>query len=231
MRFTKGKPFIWFLVLFIAIIAITPTFATTLRGNVYNSSLDKISNVVIVVDSDPVQRYVVKNGTYRFELPAGKYRLSARSFADEEQTLGTDVQITIRQEGSFVSDLVLKPINQSDEPVQEEAGQSTLKSILQVTDTIFIIAFVFLVSFLAWKFTRRKKSKNPVDNGFDENTNHLLNIVKSEKRVTQKELRRQFDLSEAKISLIISELEKKGIIKRVKKGRGNIVIYNGDSKA
>jgi uncharacterized membrane protein len=43
-------------------------------------------------------------------------------------------------------------------------------------------------------------------------------------RMTQKELRKNFDLSEAKISLMITELESLGLVKRIKKGRGNIII-------
>jgi uncharacterized membrane protein len=32
--------------------------------------------------------------------------------------------------------------------------------------------------------------------------------------------------SEAKVSLIVSDLESRGIIKKIKKGRGNILIIN-----
>ncbi|MGV8150973.1 MAG: helix-turn-helix transcriptional regulator [Candidatus Woesearchaeota archaeon] len=52
-----------------------------------------------------------------------------------------------------------------------------------------------------------------------------LLIIKENERITQKELRKHFPLSEAKISLIISELEHEGKIKKIKKGRGNILIY------
>lgn len=231
MRLPKGRgPFQPLILLVIIIFLVTPAYGTVLRGDVYNASLDKISNVVVVVDSNPVQRYVVKNGTYRFELPPGKYSLSARSFDDEEQHLGTDEEITIKEEGTFVSDLVLEPFNESEK--KETPGQTQkngLKSILQVTDIIFIIGIAIVISFLAWKFTRKRKKKEE-ESDFDDNTSHLLNIIKSEKRMTQKELRKHFDLSEAKVSLIVSELEKKGLVKRVKKGRGNIIIYNEGSE-
>ena len=45
-------------------------------------------------------------------------------------------------------------------------------------------------------------------------------------RATQKEIRKQFPLSEAKISLLIAELESKQIVKKIKKGRSNIIILN-----
>jgi len=45
-------------------------------------------------------------------------------------------------------------------------------------------------------------------------------------RMTQKEIRKHINLSEAKISLVIAELEDSGKIKKIKKGRGNILILN-----
>ncbi|PIU72321.1 hypothetical protein COS79_03525, partial [Candidatus Woesearchaeota archaeon CG06_land_8_20_14_3_00_33_13] len=55
----------------------------------------------------------------------------------------------------------------------------------------------------------------------------IIKIIKDNKgRVTQKEIRKQIPLSEAKISLMITELEDKGIVKRIKKGRGNIIILS-----
>ncbi|MBW2967057.1 hypothetical protein KY362_01080 [Candidatus Woesearchaeota archaeon] len=59
----------------------------------------------------------------------------------------------------------------------------------------------------------------------DEGLKVIIDIMKKEGgRTTQKELRKQIPLSEAKISLMISELEHKKIIEKVKKGRGNILI-------
>jgi len=49
-------------------------------------------------------------------------------------------------------------------------------------------------------------------------------ILEAGGRVTQKEIRKQIPLSEAKISLMVSELESKGYVEKIKKGRGNIII-------
>ncbi len=46
-------------------------------------------------------------------------------------------------------------------------------------------------------------------------------------RTTQKELRKQFPLSEAKISLMLADLEQRGVIRKIKKGRGNVVVMEG----
>lgn len=53
----------------------------------------------------------------------------------------------------------------------------------------------------------------------------IFEIIQTEKRITQKELRKNIPLSEAKISLVITELESLGKIRKIKQGRGNIIIF------
>ena len=44
-------------------------------------------------------------------------------------------------------------------------------------------------------------------------------------RLTQKELREKMpEYGEAKISLMVAELEEMGLVKKFKKGRGNIIV-------
>lgn len=53
-------------------------------------------------------------------------------------------------------------------------------------------------------------------------------FIKEHSPTTQKEIREQFPyISEAKISLMISELEHDGHVRKIKKGRGNIVSEKG----
>lgn len=49
-------------------------------------------------------------------------------------------------------------------------------------------------------------------------------IGKAGGRITQKDLRKQLGASEAKVSLLLADLEDRGLIKKIKKGRGNIII-------
>ena len=50
-------------------------------------------------------------------------------------------------------------------------------------------------------------------------------IKKNDGRIHQKTLRKEMlDVSESKVSLILTELEHKGKIERIKKGRGKIII-------
>jgi uncharacterized membrane protein len=53
----------------------------------------------------------------------------------------------------------------------------------------------------------------------------VLSIIGAhEGRITQKDLRMRLNCSEAKASLMITDLEDRGLVKKVKKGRGNVII-------
>jgi uncharacterized membrane protein len=98
---------------------------------------------------------------------------------------------------------------------------------------------------------RKSKIKNIINKN-EENKNNIINLEKNESdkeekrlnskeydiklkileilnkeqgRTTQKEIRKHIPYSEAKISLVLSELEDEGKIKRIKKGRTNIIIF------
>jgi len=52
-------------------------------------------------------------------------------------------------------------------------------------------------------------------------------LTRSDGRITQKDLRGKLRCSEAKVSLMIADLEARGLIRKIKKGRGNIIILIG----
>lgn len=53
----------------------------------------------------------------------------------------------------------------------------------------------------------------------------ILDIIRGNKgRITQKDLRSRLKHSEVKVSLLLSELEKRGMIKKFKNGRENIIV-------
>ncbi|MFH1054152.1 MAG: hypothetical protein V1740_07070 [Candidatus Woesearchaeota archaeon] len=67
----------------------------------------------------------------------------------------------------------------------------------------------------------KEEAKIPSHSDLDK----ILDIIKKEGgRTTQKEIRKKMPYSEAKISLMISELEHNGMVERIKKGRGNIIV-------
>lgn len=60
-----------------------------------------------------------------------------------------------------------------------------------------------------------------------EDCRQVLSIIeKSDGRITQLDLRKMLPYSEAKVSLIVTDLESRGLVKKIKKGRGNVLILN-----
>ncbi len=56
----------------------------------------------------------------------------------------------------------------------------------------------------------------------------VLSVIRDDGgRIAQKELRARLKYSEAKVSLMITDLEDRGLVKKVKKGRGNVIILKG----
>ncbi|MCD4821931.1 MAG: hypothetical protein K8R11_07660 [Methanococcoides sp.] len=55
-------------------------------------------------------------------------------------------------------------------------------------------------------------------------------VIANGGRITQKDLRGKLRYSEAKVSLIVSDLENRGLVDKFKKGRGNIIIIPEDKK-
>jgi uncharacterized membrane protein len=49
-------------------------------------------------------------------------------------------------------------------------------------------------------------------------------LLKKGGRVTQKDLRKEVKYGEAKVSLMIADLENRGLVKKIKRGRANIII-------
>ena len=59
----------------------------------------------------------------------------------------------------------------------------------------------------------------------------VLDVIRGHKgRITQKDLRSKLEYSEVKVSLLLSELEKRGLITKFKNGRENIVILMDEKR-
>lgn len=202
--------------LLLLLLCLPAVSAATLSGVTYDLELEKLNNVIVGIDTQPMQRVVAHNGTYSFEVPQGEYVLSAKQLSRD---LYVQVPIEIDKEGSFVLDLVLSP-RMEELPSLDEA-------VLPVPDVEepmpwwpFLLAFLIALAVGAWFYFRKPVKVVPSDDA-----QHVLEIVKREKRLTQKELRDLLPtMSEAKVSLIVSELEHDGKIRKIKKGRGNILI-------
>ncbi|MDP2750920.1 MAG: winged helix-turn-helix transcriptional regulator [Nanoarchaeota archaeon] len=260
--------------------------AAIIKGDIFDYSLKKASDIVVEIDSSPKQTMVSKDGSYLFTLSPGNYNLIASKKSGSELIAQAEEKIEIKQEsesGEFVIDLILFPVVETNPENSELDFQTTnpLNGDAENFNTFYIILLGLIIIvcmiFLAYYANRvlssnkhsdkpkknheSKKSKKhskkerlsnatpKKDNEKAEETKEEEEITKEEQeakheirvtdlekileilkkndgRATQKEIRKEIPLSEAKISLMITDLEAKGKIRKIKKGRGNIIILN-----
>ena len=202
-----------------------------IHGTIYTFDLEKRNNSIITINSQPPQTIVSKDGTYSFELDLGKYTINA-SYSEYGEIKESVIEtINIEKQGDYVLDLILFPslaeeeeiIKEIEEPVVEEE-----KDYISILALIISIILIIIVVFVVLKYKRILKNvteevkKTSSEEGLNK---EVLDFIKKQGgRITQKDIRRNFPSSEAKISLIISELEDKGIVKKIKKGRGNVIV-------
>lgn len=216
--------------------------AATLKGSVYNSNLELESNVLMIVDSTPQQKYLAKEGIYSFELPIGEYSLTAKS---KQYIVIEEVEI-ISGEGEYLLDVFLLPNFLEEDELWKETENIVVDDGSKVSVWSYLIA-VLIVIYGVTRIIRARKKYGPLNvfrkkmkqesqktveqhrEELAQEPGYLDNVIeiikKHDGRISQKELRKEMlYLSEGKISLIITELEHKEKIEKIKKGRGNVII-------
>ncbi len=201
--------------------------AATIQGTIYDIDLHKVQNVLVEVNSQPLQKTLAKDGTYHFDVPIGTYEITVKSGKNFNETVTTE-QAEVKQEGIFTVDLFIFPkdeeldINLTSNP---ETDLSVFSMQTKGSWIVLIIIILVGMGIIVWAIQRRKKKPiQTTETSEEPGLERVLEIIKQEKRISQRDLRKQLPFSEAKVSLIITELEAKGKIQRIKKGRGNIIL-------
>jgi len=231
--------------LFLLLLLIIPlASAATLKGSIYDENLDLAQDVLVEVNTQPQQKYLAKTGSYSFDLSPGKYTLTAKN---DQYVVTENVEI-LSPAGEYLLDLFLLP----DFVEEDELWQETQQELPLETEEnplplwSWIIAVIIFLALSAriiytrkkygslWTFRKKIKaeSKKTLEQHKEELAqepgylDQALEIIKKhDGRINQKELRKEMMyLSEAKVSLIVTELEHKGKVEKIKKGRGNVLI-------
>lgn len=231
MKVYKLTSFVIFIILFSSNI-----FAATIKGTLYDLELNKLEDVIVQLNSTPLQTQISKNGIYSFDISKGKYTIIAKK---EDSEIYAKERFTIKEEGTYVFDLILFPSLEEEEFLLNETNEDyEEENSIKNNYLLFILFFIIILYFIIKKIEQKNKqnishnspttnNQQPTTPQIDDLAKQILDFVSKEQgRVTQKEIREQFPLSEAKISLIITELEEKGFVKKIKKGRGNIIVKN-----
>lgn len=221
----KKRVLIVFLALFMLIFP--ASYGAVISGTIYDSMLNKKYDSVVEITTTPVQRLVAKDGTYSFNVPEGQYIIKA-AYSIGGMIYSMDyVNVEVKEDGEYTVDLILFPsteeeeeiLNESDIPVDEDYELEKPPYY-----ALFYILLLAAVIYIIYK-SRKKKEKETKTEVIEDDADAVIKFLKKEKgRATQKEIRKNFPQSEAKISLIISDLEDRGVVKKIKKGRGNIII-------
>jgi uncharacterized membrane protein len=208
-----------FLAIFLLILPITQ--AAIIHGNIYDIELNTAKDTILRINTIPEQTFVAKEGSYSFTVSEGKYTITA-IYESNYKKYSIYQQVQVVDEGDYILDLILFPdiseeqdildqdINLED-PYQEEISY------------LWYVGFILIIIIITILF----KLQKPKPKEEDDITKKVLKFIKDNGgRTTQKDIRKKFPMSEAKISLVITELEHKNKIKKIKKGRGNIIILN-----
>lgn len=254
--------------------------AAHIEGNLYEyGSYKQVENIILYINSTPVQSTVAKNGTYLFDVPPGIYKINASYYNDNnELAYYAEEDINIINNGNFSLDIIVFP------SVSSTLGNNSIKSsnfnesnIANFYD-FFSLSYIYfillslltaIVFYIIFK-KMHSKSKNKINQNknniisqrniiskeefeiekneenqiieeleIDDNIEiieipkgpisteleEIIDIIRSQGgRITQKDLRKRIKYSEAKVSLMLFELEKREIIQKFKKGRGNVIL-------
>lgn len=247
-----------FCIIVILLLSSTIATAATIQGTIYDISLNKVQNILIAINTQPEQKFLVKTGIYEFQVNSGNYILKITNPLTKE--ILNKEMINITQEGTYTVDLFLTEeenfsaildntketniIRETSNDINLISNKNKQNSLLIISIILIIVGTLLLVfyrylrkktekeedfsikikedsvvkDFISWKNTEDTEN-------LDNDLNKILSIIKEEgNRTTQKEIRKHFPLSEAKISLMLTELEHKNKIERIKKGRSNIIL-------
>jgi uncharacterized membrane protein len=190
------------------------SFQAFVHGSIYAEDLEKLNSSVVRVEGPFSYQLVVDKSDYSIFLPEGTYMISASHHDDTGGlALYAEEKIVVGSHDQEV-DLVLKP------PGPDSFIYAGL---------ILIVAVFFLWSNHFWQGERKEESMSkealkPMKHELDEDAKSVLSVLDGcEGRATQKELRQNLGFSDSKLSLILTELEQLGLVKRFKRGRANIV--------
>ena len=121
--------------------------------------------------------------------------------------------------GAMVTILLLNSISPCCDMFLE-----TYKLVLTILVPLFILIIVFG---LYMYFKPEKKTKIVRTRITKILTPDEKNVIKELRRndnVTQAELRIKLDYSKAKLSMLLEKMQKRGLVKKIKRGRTNLVV-------
>ncbi|MBI5133586.1 MAG: hypothetical protein HZA83_02635 [Thaumarchaeota archaeon] len=225
-------------ILALFVLLLTFLHAATVYGEIIDPEDFEALNNTIIKISGPTTMQIIASENYSVDLAPGAYNMTAqyiengklKYYAKETITVGNEIVhfdiIPLPLDFQQVYDVDFEEL--PDVPEKQEPGGDAL-----IVVAVFAIAIIVIMFFVY-----RGKNKKQDGAGYatpdtkletkryvpDSDGKTVLKILEeNEGRLTQKELRQILKWSEAKMSLVVAELEATGKIIRIKKGRENIL--------
>lgn len=223
--------------IFIFIFLIQYFFAFNISGEIYSgNNFENLNNVVIKIHGDSNLKFLTSNH-YSIQLEKGNYIIEAFYYENGKLSLYSYDEINVNKDTVF--DLILfypeefEILNNEEYEINYNGKTNNLIYYLFLFFLLLIIILLFKNYF---KFKKREekieefkedqeseKNKNS-EIILDEDAKLVLKILsENDNRLEQKELRNILGWSETRTSLVISELESYNYLKRIKKGRKNLI--------
>ena len=222
-----------------ALMTMDAAEGASIGGKVYDLELNELDNVIIQINTTPRQQVITKGGGFGLEVPPGTYQLKATTYVFGEPRAQAEENITVIEDGQYVLDLVLFPLFEDfdDYPdignVEDTAPKTAAAKLLVGAGVAAIVIIGIIFVMLGRKFlrSRRKKSTHPQaspglgEHAPDPAATQVIRLIRAnDGQISQKELRKQLPWSEAKLSIVLTQLEIEGKVQKIRHGRVNSIV-------
>jgi uncharacterized membrane protein len=215
----------------------------TVHGTIYDLwTFKPLENVVIKAYSGSTLRQQIFSidGTYSLFLYPGSYTITAKYYYKGTTLMYEDEEnIALQANDNLTLDLIMFPTFEENElpdnyHIPLEEGGAEAGNVWLALGVVLVIVAAGAIAFYYLKILPRRKpaSVKKVEGapsvkvvGLPDDLREVMDaITESGGRINQVELRRKLPYSEAKVSLMIADLENRGLVRKIKKGRGNIIV-------
>ena len=208
----------------------------TVHGTVYDFwSYTPLENIEIKVYSDSTLHSTVisTDGNYSLSLQPGSYEIVARYYQHMTLVYEDEENITLQQNDNVALDMIMFPVEADENleslditPDSDETGAALPWLGIAIGLIILVIGVVVFYNRKIMGMVEKETSAPATKVvGVPEELQEVLDVIKAGGgRVNQLELRQKLPWSEAKVSLMISDLEDRGLVRKIRKGRANIIV-------
>ncbi|MGV8176500.1 MAG: helix-turn-helix transcriptional regulator [Candidatus Bilamarchaeaceae archaeon] len=212
-------------------------------GQIFDGDTNKPLNDTLISVSDSSAKVVFQklfDSPYSLSLQPGEYEVFAGHYVNgtlisfcrhkvrvSSIPMELDLLLIPYDIQSLVPDASLPSRNIADILKAPAKGIGIPEEYLILAFAVFIAVIILVAYTLLNKRNAASSPMQPEPQGprvLDVDCAKVMKIIQeNEGRMVQKEIREILNFSETKMSLIVAELEASGLIKRIKKGRENIL--------